>query len=455
MTRPYLLNVGTFTLLALASACSGSMAELPWGEQDDAEEGDLTVLAAPLVAVETATPAETAEGDLGFGEPDEVGMDARPLLALTDWIGRSRAPVLSLVVSKDGRVVYELYTSGATREDAHYWMGVTAGVTSALVGVVMDRGLVAGPDVRISDVLPADLFPSESARARFRDVTLADVLAMSALDAPIPPEDTSPPSVALGDRFRRSKDRVRFALEQPLVESPGTTFRLSELTPEIAVGVVQYATGKSAFDLAREALFDPMGFRHEEWLYEDADGQDTGAYGLRARPVDMQKLGLLYLHDGIWGGRRLLSSEWIRTSFTPRVRRGSAAYPNYGAYWNTMSFGDGIARDANPRRFVAHVLAGWKGQRVAVFPEDGLVVTMTGVFDPSGDAGVFSRILREFILPSISGPDVVPDPALRVPLHAMIEAVRAAPSPLPVPVERRLAPSVAPKGPPHRPFRPR
>lgn len=39
-------------------------------------------------------------------------------------------------------------------------------------------------------------------------------------------------------------------------------------------------------------------------------GENMGATGLYIATRDMAKLGVLYLHNGMWKGKRLLSAEW-------------------------------------------------------------------------------------------------------------------------------------------------
>src|SRR5262249_9504974 len=149
-------------------------------------------------------------------------------------------------------------------------------------------------------------------------------------------------------------------------------FQYTDITPMIAVGLVQYAAGKTALEVAEESLFTPMGFRHHEWMHQDPTGHDNGAYGLRLRPIDMQKLGVVYLLPGDWNGRRLLSEAWVERSFSPWIRsEAGERAPDYGWYWWTERF----------HGWTAHVANGWKGQRIAVFPDQGLVVTMTGCLE--------------------------------------------------------------------------
>jgi serine/threonine-protein kinase len=391
---------------------------------------------------------------LAFGAPEEVGMNARPLVRLAHWVESERLPLLSLLISRNGVVVFELYTFGVEREDAHYTMGATAALTSALVGVLVDRHLIGGPEASVADVLPEALFPDADARRRFRGVTVRNVLDMSALDAPVPPEEHTPEAVERGRRFVASTDRVRFALGQPLLDAPGTSFRISEITPEIAIGMIRGASKTTALEFAETSLFGPMDFKNYEWMYRDAAGNDMGGYGLRLRPIDMQKLGILYLREGAWGGRRLLSSDWVRRSFIPTVKRNrDHRAPDYGAYWTSLDFGVLPSRGGTQagRAWVGHAALGWKGQRIAVFPEAGVVVTMTGVIEPPDDeTAIFARVIRDFVMPAVDAApvgDALPSAALR----DSLDRVRAAaPSPVKEPREARLVPGVLPKEPPHQ-----
>jgi CubicO group peptidase (beta-lactamase class C family) len=342
-------------------------------------------------ALAAAPHAEDSSASFSEGTPESVGLDPAILADLGAWVlHHEDLPIFSLLISRDGKLVFELYTSRLDRDDAHYVMSVTKSVTSCLVGIAIDRGLVRDADVSVADALPATLFPSPAARARFATVTLRDVLAMSALDAPVWPHEHTSDARARLDEFLAASNRVRFALAEPLLPSPGRSFQYTDVTPLLAIGAVEYAAHESGFDFAREVLFDPLAFRGEEWMHSDASGTDNGAYGLRLRPIDMQKLGVLYLHHGEWNGRQVVSRAWVEQSFTPWIRsRSSMPAPNYGWYWWAQRFGS----------WGAHVANGWKGQRIAVFSETRLVVTMTGALEKDEDA-VFSEVIERFVVPA-------------------------------------------------------
>jgi CubicO group peptidase (beta-lactamase class C family) len=110
----------------------------------------------------------------------------------------------------------------------------------------------------------------------------------------------------------------------------------------LATGLIQYAPGKTALEFAEENLFRPMGFRNYEWMHQDRSGVDNGGYGLRLRPIDMQKFGLLYLNGGMWRERRLISEQWVKESFVPWNRTApDLRQPNYGWFWWSYDAGRG------------------------------------------------------------------------------------------------------------------
>lgn len=371
----------------------------------------------------------------GWSEPEQQGLSPQALLDLTKWVEASHASILSLLVSRNGQIVYELYTSSIQRDEAHYLMSVTKSVTSALAGAAIARGLMRA-DETLPEILPRHVFPDEMAVQRFQRVTLKDVLGMSALDAQVAPHPDTRASEKRFNEFFNARNRVAFALSQALLPAPGRDFQYTDVTPSLAAGAIEYSSGMTLLDFANRTLFGPMDFKNQEWMHEDSSGIDNGAYGLRLRPVDMQKFGILYLDEGCWEGKRLLQPEWTRLSFEPWIRsQPGLRDPNYGWYWWQRSW---------PGGGMAAVADGWKGQRIAVFPEWKMVVTMTAIIESASEEDrVFGDVIGQFatrLRGSASGsspPDVKQklgqalrrvSASKRVPAHAearMIPSVKA------------------------------
>jgi CubicO group peptidase (beta-lactamase class C family) len=395
----------------------------------------------------TAAVALDPNGGISYGFPDQQGMDAAPLIALTEFVRDANPPIFSILVSKNGMLVYELYTSSLTRDYAHYLMSVTKSFTSSLVGIAIDRKIIGGPDTAVSDALPSSTFGDEANRARFQGVTVRDVLGMSALDAEVPPHRNLPEDQAREAAFWAAPNRAVFALTQRILPSPGVSFQYTDITPLIATGILEYATHETALEFAEQTLFGPMSFQNYEWMHEDKVGVDNGAYGLRLRPIDMQKFGLLFLRHGAWEGEQLISRAWVDRCFAPWISSATTRFtPNYGWYWWTFDYAP------HWRGLVAD---GWKGQRIAIIPEKNVIVTMTGIIEDQEEA-LYEHVLRDYIIPSVDGVNGQPphaDPSLRTSLGDVMEQVRQGPLRVKPDVDSRMVPSIAPKE-THHPFQP-
>jgi len=81
-----------------------------------------------------ADPTCPARAEFGYAEPETQKFDTEKLLELTQWVRDTQVPILSLLISRNGKIVYELYTSSLTGAEAHYVMSVTKSITSARSG---------------------------------------------------------------------------------------------------------------------------------------------------------------------------------------------------------------------------------------------------------------------------------------------------------------------------------
>jgi CubicO group peptidase (beta-lactamase class C family) len=55
-----------------------------------------------------------------------------------------------------------------------------------------------------------------------------------------------------------------------------------------------------------------------QWQFQPTGAAMTGG-GLSLRTRDLFKFAQLYLNRGTWAGKRVLSTEWVKTSITPHA----------------------------------------------------------------------------------------------------------------------------------------
>jgi CubicO group peptidase (beta-lactamase class C family) len=98
--------------------------------------------------------------DLGDGwqtaAPQDYGMDVHLLTDMVRDIEDGGYESLhSVLIVKDGQLVFEAYFQGYQQNWAQEVASVTKSVTSILIGIAIDQGLIKGADQSLSELLPA------------------------------------------------------------------------------------------------------------------------------------------------------------------------------------------------------------------------------------------------------------------------------------------------------------
>ncbi|CCE08529.1 putative Beta-lactamase family protein; 6-aminohexanoate-dimer hydrolase [Bradyrhizobium sp. STM 3843] len=311
----------------------------------------------PSSVVVPTTPALAAALDRAFAEP------AEPPFKRTH----------AIVVVKDGRIIAERYADGVGIDTPLLGFSATKSVISALTGVLVRQG-------KLALHAPAPVAAWQDANDPRRVITVDQLLrhtAGLALGSSLQATLLSALEPINRMKFAES-DMAAFAETMPLETAPGTAWNYHDGNYLILSQLLRNASGGTPADVLRFAhheLFDPLGIRHVT-LEFDAAGTPEGSSQMLASARDWARFGLLYLNDGVVGGRRILPEGWVDYSATPTPN----AFVGIGAgFWTNRdnSFGarhrieHGWPRDA----FFAK---GTLGQYVIVIPSERLVIARFG-----------------------------------------------------------------------------
>lgn len=142
-------------------------------------------------------------------------------------------------------------------------------------------------------------------------------------------------------------DMAAFAASQDLIYLPGRHWYYSSGTTNILTALVRNAYNFPADpkqpadrfeDLVFNRLFKSIGMRYTTFE-RDGAGTPVGSSYLYTTARDLARFGYLYLHDGVWQGRRLLPEKWVRytTTMAPAYYTtqltAENAKDNPGAQW--------------------------------------------------------------------------------------------------------------------------
>ena len=318
--------------------------------------------------------------------PEEQGMSSAVLADMLEYIRAENKPVHSLLVIRHGTLVLEAYIHPFNADTRHGVYSVTKSVTSALVGTAIGEGSLADVDTAV-----VSCFSSVAVDDPEKEkIQIKHLLTMTSGI-----EWTEVLYSGLNDLWGiiESDDPAQYFFNPALIEEPGTTFNYNSGGSHLLSMLVQDAVGESAADYAADQLFGPLGITDYAWE-SDFTGHSIGGTGLELLPVDMAKLGLLYLNEGRWQGRQVLDPAWVNDSIQAQSR--PADDKGYGYQWWVNPGGDYYA-------------LGWGGQQIHMFPAQDMVVVFT-----AGSSGVdmlHEDLINGFLLPAVVSIESLPEDA--------------------------------------------
>ena len=179
---------------------------------------------------------------------------------------------------------------------------VAKAFTVTAIGLLYDQGLI-NTSTLITDVLKK--YIPNNIDEKWYKVTIHDVLlhkigfSKGLLDIDV--DDAS-----LYPTF----DYLSIIFNTPLDYIPGSVHQYTDAAYYLLSRVVSEIVNKDLASYLRPILMEDLKFKEFAWSMCPY-GYSIGATGLYIRTEDMVKLGILYINDGIWENKRILSKEWV------------------------------------------------------------------------------------------------------------------------------------------------
>lgn len=107
-----------------------------------------------------------------------------------------------------------------------------------------------------------------------------------------------------------TKDYLSYIFRQSLVHTPGTVYVYNDVGFYLLGRVVHAVSGETMDRFLMRHLIIFMDFSEIAWSCCPY-GHPIAGTGLYVRARDMVKLAWLYMNDGVYNGKRLLSSSWV------------------------------------------------------------------------------------------------------------------------------------------------
>jgi CubicO group peptidase (beta-lactamase class C family) len=320
-----------------------------------------------------------------------------------DSAARTLPRLHSLLVSRHGELIFERYYNGTQPGRAANIKSAAKSVISALVGIAIERRVIADVRTPIVTFFPELARDTDVAKQK---ITVEDLLTMrSGL------EGTSNRNYGA---WVTSRNWVQHALARPMFAPPGEMMEYSTGNTHLLSAILTKASGRSTWQFANEVLAKPLGFTLPQWP-RDPQGIYFGGNDMLMTPRQLLAFGELYLNRGRANGQQIVPARWVERScegrareFRPGDRRLGPNQPidpmrdrRYGYNWWVYEIGG----------YETCFAWGYGGQYVFVVPNLDLVIVTTA----SPDVSEERRGHRQLVFDILSRHIIDPIAAARVP----------------------------------------
>jgi CubicO group peptidase (beta-lactamase class C family) len=234
----------------------------------------------------------------------------------------SKSTTQGVMIIHDDSIVYEKYWGDFSADRLATIFSVSKSITSLLCGIAVDEGYIESIDDPVTKYLPE----LKGKDPRWEMLTIRYLLCMfSGLDF----EDEydfnikALKAVNAIARLNYGHDLVKQIKGLKFRCDPGTSFRYESMTTAILGVVIERATGKHYAEYLSEKVWKPLQMESVALVNIDSPKHHVGhAFGgITCTLKDLAKIGRLYLNNGMWDGKRIVSEEWIHrtTDYYPEA----------------------------------------------------------------------------------------------------------------------------------------
>lgn len=322
-------------------------------------------------------------------------MKHEKMIKLEKIINNDYSNIAGIIVQKNGKILYENYFNECTDNSSIHIFSVTKSIISALIGIAIDKRYIKSINQNVLDFFPDYII--KKGEKTIQNITVKNMLTMTA-----PYKYRSAPYT----KYFTSDDWVKSALD--LLGGKGNIgeFRYTPLIgPDILSGILNNSTGLSVLDFATKYLFSPLGIvvgtniifknKKEQFAFlraknisgwvSDPKGINTAGWGLTLTAIDMLKIGQLYLDEGKYNNKQIVSTGWIAESTKEHSRWDKLNLP-YGYLWWTK-IGSGFAA------------MGDSGNVIYINKKKKVVISIASLYKPTAKDRI--ELIEKNIIPII------------------------------------------------------
>ncbi|PHI21811.1 hypothetical protein CEQ90_00560 [Lewinellaceae bacterium SD302] len=298
----------------------------------------------------------------------------------------------AVLISRNGQTIYERYFNGYLADIPHDQRSASKSVSSAMIGIAIDQGIIPSVTTSVLDYLPSEY--SSGADSLKRSIDFHSLLTMSSgLDANDNSRDRV--SAASENNYQQSPNWLKTVLSAEMVSPPNQHANYGSANPYLLGRALDSILDEPTVLFMHRNLFEPLGVSNYI-VQTDETGRPYFGGGMYLTPAQMLRFGELYLNEGTFNGKRILTKDWVKASFTRHTNLENVADQNgYGYLWWQHNYTNG------GKTYQSYEARGAGGQYIFVIPELSVVVAITSGNFRNGNTRQPEGILEQYVLPSL------------------------------------------------------
>jgi len=236
---------------------------------------------------------------------------------------------VAFLVLRNDSVLYEWYAKNYSASSIVPSFSMAKSFVSALIGIALDEGRIKNTGEPITNYLDF-LNP-----ATFGKITIQHLLDMQSgihyNESYINPfGDVA--KYYYGTNLKKYLKRLR------VKEEPGKHFEYISLNTQLLGLILEKCYEKGLSELLKEKLWEPLGMEHNaSWSVDSKKhGTEKAFCCINARCHDFARFGRLYLNNGNWNSRQVISEKWIEESVVFKENKNNFIYQNQ--WWHPRNF---------------------------------------------------------------------------------------------------------------------
>lgn len=274
---------------------------------------------------------------------------------IPEIISNQYGRINSFLLARNDSLICEEYFYGYARNDLHQIESATKSITSLLVGIAKDKGMISDLNEPLYKIFPEY---NHLRTGDYKKITLNHILTMTS---------------GFSNEYEPYKDynRIEYALKRELITPVGAKFIYDGGNTEILGAILKRKTGMYADIFAEKFLFEPLVIKKYDWSVFKQDSFPCMGGSLQLLPIDMLKTGLLVKNNGKYNNKQIISTDWINQSTSIKTTTNIEG-DDYAFQWWKINI------ESNNKKYETIWANGLGSQFIYIVPGLNVIIVTTG-----------------------------------------------------------------------------